>query len=103
LGAFPRRAAQAIDRRFVCAGIFLNEVEPLDGHEQLVFTRVAELEEFLFAVGDTDFLQADEDADAVIDMDDVIADLEVAKIGEKGFRRAAPLRSTTLFFEDISL
>ncbi len=49
-------------------------------------------------------LQADEHPDAVIDVDDEVADFEVAKIGEKRFRRrAAPLGRAALLFEDVRL
>ena len=41
--------------------VLLDEIQPLDRHEQLVFAGVAELEEFLRKrVADADLLQADE-------------------------------------------
>ena len=51
LRALPRRAAEAIDRRLRRAGVLLDEIEPLDRHEQLVVAGVAQLEEFLHGVG----------------------------------------------------
>ncbi len=54
LGPLPRRAAQAIDRWLRGAGEFLDQVEALDRHEQLVFACVAELEKLLHAVADAE-------------------------------------------------
>ena len=50
---------------------------------------IAELEKLLHdvAAGDGDLLEADELADAVIDVDDQIADLEIAQVGEERRRR----------------
>jgi hypothetical protein len=56
----------------------LNEIEPFDWHEKLVFSCVSELEELLRRVGDADLPQSDEQPDAVIDMDDEVADLQIA-------------------------
>ena len=53
-------------------------------------------------VADADLLQADEHADAVIDVDDEIADLQIAQVGEKRLgRRPAPLRRAPLLLEDV--
>ena len=102
LRAFPRGAAQPIDGRLARAGVFLDEVEALDRNEELVFARVAELEELLGAVAHADLLEADEHADAVIDMDDEVADLEVAQIREERLAGRPPaIRRSTLFFEDV--
>ena len=49
-------------------------------------------------------LQADELTDAVIDVHDQIADLQIAKVGEKGLREIAPLLGrVTFFLEDVRL
>ena len=91
LGAFPGRAAEPIERRLRAAGVLLDQVEPFDRHEQLRIAVILQLEEFLddVAAGDRDLLEADELADAVIDVDDQIADLEVAQVGKEcGGRRA---------------
>ena len=80
----PSRSSGGLRR----AGVLLDEVEPLDRDEQLVVAGVAELEELLRAVADADLLQADEHADAVVDVDDEVADLEVAQVREK--RLASP-------------
>ena len=56
------------------------------------------------AVADADLLQPDEHADAVVDVDDEIADLEIAQIGEERLRRRpAPLGRAALFLEDVGL
>ena len=62
-----------------------------------------QLQEFLNAVvGDANLLEADEDADAVIDVDDVVAHFQVAEVGEKRLRGRPPaLRRTAFFFEDV--
>ena len=45
------------------------------------------------APSDADLLEPDEHADAVIDVDDEVADFEVAQVGEKDRRRGAMPRS----------
>ena len=80
----PRRSSGGPRR----AGVLLDQVEPLDRDEQLVLAGVAELEELLRRRPDVDLLQADEHADAVIDVDDEVADLQVAEVGEE--RLASP-------------
>ena len=80
---FPRRAAEAIERRPARAGVLLQQVEPLDRDEQLVVARVAQLQEFLrrLAVGVAgDLAQAGEPPDAVIHVDDEVARLQVAAV-----------------------
>ena len=59
---------------------------------------VLQLEEFLddVAAGDGDLLEADELADAVIDVDDQIADLEIAQVGEERGRRRSFLAGAGL-------
>ena len=102
LGTFPGRAAEPIDGRLCRAGVLLNEIEPLDGNEQFVVARIMQLDEFLLVVADADFLQANEDADAVVDVDDGIADLQIAEIRQKGFRgRPSALGRAPLLLEDV--
>ena len=108
LRLLPGRAAEAIERRLRAAGVFLDQVEALDGHEQLGVAVIAQLEELLddVAAGDGDLLEADELADAVIDVDDQIADLEIAQVGEeRGGRRSllAGAGLAPLFVEDVGL
>ena len=105
LRLLPGRAAELVERRLGAAGVLLNEIEPLDRDEELVFAVVAKLHELLDVRTDFDPLQPDEHADAVIDMDDEVADLEVAEVRqERARRRAAPLvRGLALLFEDVRL
>ena len=104
LGLLPGRAAQAIERRPGRAGVLLNEIEPLDGDEQLVFAGVAKLHELLRLEPDVDPLESDEDADAVVDVDDEVAGLEVAEVRqERARRRLAALVDFPLFLEDVGL
>ncbi len=61
-----------------------------------------ELEEFLERVPDPDLLQADERANAVIDVNDEVADFQVPQIGEKRLRRrSAALRCAPVLFEHV--
>ena len=106
LGLLPGRAAKPIERRLRSAGVFLDQIEALDRHEQLRVAVIAELEELLddVAAGDGDLLEADELADAVIDVDDQIVDLEIAQVGEeRGGGRSLLARAglAPLFIEDI--
>ena len=56
------------------------------------------------AVADADLLQADEHADAVIDVHDEVVDFEIAEIREERLRRRAPpLRGAPFFLEDVGL
>ena len=103
---------KAIERRPRAAGVLLNQIEPLDRDEQLVVAVVAQLEELLELRARArrrlparrQLLQTDELADPVIDVDDEIANLQVAQVGEKRLRETAALvRGRTLFFEDVGL
>ena len=106
LRLFPGRAAKPIERRTRAAGIFLNEIEPLDRNEEFVLSVIAQLEKLLHdvAVTDGDLLQADKLRDAVIDVHDQIAGFQIAQVreecrGQRAFarRRGAP----PLFLEDV--
>ena len=108
LGAFPRRAAELVERRLRGAAVLLDEIEPLDGNEQLVFAEIAELHEFLHGVADADLLESDEPPDAVIDVHDQVVDFEIAQVREERLRdRAVPvslaLDLRALFLEDVRL
>ena len=86
------------------AAVLLNEIEPLDRDEKLVLARVAELHELLRRLADVDALEADEHADAVIDVDDQVIDFQIAEVGKEGAcRGASALVSLALFLEDIRL
>ena len=105
LGPLPGGAAEAIERRPAAAGVLLHQVEALNRHEQLVVAVVAQLEELVRGVADADLLQADELADAVVDVHDQVADLEIAQVGEERrgqrpfARRAAAM---AILFEDVA-
>ena len=104
LGLLPGRAAEPVERRARGAGVLLDEIEPLDRDEELVFAGVAELHELLRLEADVDALQADEDADAVVDVDDEVADLQIAEVREERPRRGlAALVDLALFLEDVGL
>ena len=108
LRALPRRAAELVERRLRRAAVLLDEVEPLDGNEQLVFAEVAQLHEFLHGVADADLFEPDEPPDAVVDMHDQIVDLEIAQVRQEGLGDgsvpvALALDLGPLFFEDVRL
>ena len=104
LGAFPGRAAQPIERRPRRAGVLLDEIQPFDRHEQLVVAGVAQLEKLLQRVADADLLEADERPDPVIDVDDEIADLQIAQVRQKRLGgRFPPLGRAPLLLEDVGL
>ena len=98
----PSRSSAGRD----AAGVLLDQIEPLDGHEQLGVVVIAQLEELLraLAAADAELLEADELADAVIHVHHEIADLEVAEVGEErlGDARAA-LAGVALLVEDVAL
>ena len=97
---------KAIDRRARGAGVLLDEIQALDRDEELVFARVAQLHELLrrFADADADLLQADEVADAMVDVHHEVADLEVAQVGQERACRGTPaLGRVPLLFEDVRL
>ena len=104
---FPGRAAKAVERGTRAAGVFLDEVQPFDRNEELVFAGVAQLEKLLRRLtraGHAELLEADELPDAMVDMDDEIAHLEVAKIREKRSGETVPLVARAAFlFEDVRL
>ncbi len=104
LGLLPRRAAEAIERRAAAARELLHQVEPVDGDEELVVTGVAQFHELARLVTDVDLLQPDEDTDAVVDVDDVVADLEVAEVREEGLGGRGPaLVADAFLVEDVGL
>ena len=80
---------EAIERRPRGAGVLLNEIEPLDGDEELVVACVSQLEEFLHGVADANLLQTDERPDAVVDVNDEIADFR-----DRADRRETPSSPT---------
>ena len=83
------------------APVFLHEIEPLDRDEQLVLAGVAELEEFLRCCRRRRSASGRRTCpDAVIDVDDEVADLEIAQVGEERLasrtrRRSGARRSSS--------
>src|SRR5437868_14390140 len=94
LGLFPRGAAEPIECRTCAARVLLNEIKAFDGNEQLVLALIAKLEKLMRAFGaaaNAELFQADELADAVIDVDDEIADVQIAQIREGRLGELPPL------------
>src|SRR4029079_19550009 len=87
------------------AGVFLNQVEPLDGNEQLVVAVIAEFQKFVRALGAsayTQLFETDELANPMIDVNDQVAHLQVTEVGEKRLRQIPTLLGRVPFFlEDI--
>ena len=106
LGFFPRGTAELVEGRRRTTGVLLDEIEPFQRHEQLVLAGIAELHELLLrrsGAARGELLQADELADAVVDVDNKVADLEVPKVRQKGARRrTASLGRAPLFLEQIA-
>jgi hypothetical protein len=106
LGFFPRGAAELVESRRRAPGVLLDEVEPFQRHEQFVFAGVAELHELLLrrsGAARSELLQADKSANAVVDVNDKVSDLEVAEVRQEGARRrTTPLGGTPLLFEEIA-
>ena len=103
LRPFPGRAAKPVDGRPRRARVLLHEIEPFDRHEQLVFAGIAQLEELLLLVAHADLLEADEHADAVVDMHDEIAHFQVAQIGEERLGGGPFPVLAALFLENVCL
>ena len=104
LGPLPRRPTKPIERRLSSAGVLLHAFEPFDRHVQLVLTGVPELDELMHVLPDDDLLESCEDPDAVVDVYDRIADLQIAKIGQKRSRDRAPaFMRSALLVEDVGL
>ncbi len=80
LRLLPRRPAKLVQRGAGRPGVLLDEIEPLDRDEELIFAGISELHELLRLEADLDLLQADEDADAIVHVDDEIAHLQIAEI-----------------------
>ena len=104
--AFPRGAAQPVERRPCAARVLLNQIEPLDGDEQLGVVLIPQLEELLRAIAaaHAELFQADEFADPVIHVNDEIAYLEIAEIGQERFGdTGAPVARPAFLVEDVAL
>ena len=108
LRALPRRAAQLVERRLGSAAVLLDEIEALDGNEQLVVAGIAQLHELLHGVADADLLQPDELPDAVVHVDHEIAHFEIAEVrqerlGNGAMPIAAPFDPGPILLEDVRL
>src|SRR5262245_564482 len=112
LGFFPRRPTEAVEGWTGSACVLLNEIEALDGDEQLVVAVIAQLEKFLQTSTRSaarlrargELLQSDELANPMIDMDHEVANFEIAQVRKKRLREAASLlRGRTFLFENIGL
>ncbi len=104
LGLFPRRPAKPVEAGTGGPRKALHQIEALHGNEQLVVGRVAELHELLRVGTHFDSFQPDEDADAVIDVHDEVANLEIAEVREERPRGRLPaVMCLPLLFEDVRL
>src|SRR4051812_33187249 len=110
LGLLPRGPAEFVERRTRAAGVLLDQIQPFYWDEQLVVAVVPQLEKFLrvrlrAAMRPTrrpQLPQGDELSDAVIDVNDKVAHLQVSKIGQERLREVAPLfGAAALLLEDI--
>ena len=91
----PRRRAQMIQRRLraLRRAVFLNQVETRQRNVEARALGVFQQHELSVAVALIDFLQPLILSNAVLDVDDVIADLQIAKVGkERRHLRLLPLR-----------
>ncbi len=96
LGLGPRCRAEMTQHRLGAfrRAVFLNQVEARQRNVEARGVGVFEQHEFGSAVALVDFFQALVLPDAVLDVDDVVADLQIAEVGEKrGDFRFLPLRA----------
>ena len=93
------RGRDAFDPR-----VLLHEVEAVHRQEQRLLLRVADLHELALFSFDEDAFQTLEEADAVVAVDDRVAQLQVAQVREERLGRAAPGDRGPLFLpEDLAL
>jgi hypothetical protein len=87
LGRLPADAAELVEAGRFAGGrrVFLDQVDPVDGQVELVLAGVGEQHEVLFRAPHVEPGQAAEHTDAVLDVDDVIALVEVGKGGLEPF------------------
>src|SRR6185503_19861569 len=90
LRAPPRRAAELVEPRLhvLTRGVAPDEIERLHRRQELAAARVLDLHDFALGVAERNALQTAEATVAVVDVDDVVARLEVAKVGEERIRLA---------------
>ena len=85
LDLVPAAAAQPVERgpRALGARVLLHAVEGVDGHLELVAALVDEDHELAREAAEVEGLEALEAADAVVLVDDEVADAQVAEVGEE--------------------
>ena len=90
LRARPGRAAELVELRLRvrAAGVLLDEIEVLHRHQQLAAAGVLDLHHFALGRPERNALQPVKAPDAVIDVDDVVAHLQIAQIGDERLGRA---------------
>ena len=98
----PSRSSAGCDA--LDARVLLDEVEPLDREQQRLLLGVPDLHELALFPLDRNALQAPEEADAVVAVDDRVAELQVAQVGEERLGGpAARDRRAPLLAEDLAL
>ena len=83
LDPFPSRSAELVEPRLrrLGAGVLFQQVEPVDGDVELVAADVLESDELDSVL--VDLGESHEYSDAVIGMDDIVADLQVPEVGKE--------------------
>jgi hypothetical protein len=72
--------------RVLTGRVALDEVEVLHRHQQLAAAAVLDLHHLALGGAERDALQPAETPHAVVDVHDVVADFEVAQVGEERIR-----------------
>ena len=82
---FPDGGAQAVELRFDAAerSVFLNQIDAREGNVEFRVAGKLQQHEFAVRAFDGDLAQAFELADAVIDVDHVVAGFQIAEIAEE--------------------
>ena len=91
----PGGAAQFVEDGFraLDGAVALHQVEPLERNVEARVVRIAQAHEFAARAAVFDLMQSLELADAVVDVDDVVAGLQLGKIAEEAGRLGAALAS----------
>ena len=95
LPLLPAEAAQLVERgrRPVARRrVFLDEIQPFDGHEQLRVSGVTEVDHLADEAGVLDAREPRESPEAVVAMHDDVPDLQVTKVRQERFRRGFAAR-----------
>src|SRR6266851_1513000 len=97
LGFAPGSSAQMVEYGLgpLRRAVLLHQIEPSQRHIQTRAFGILEQHEFRIAVALVDILQSLVLSDAVLDVDHIVANLQVAKIGKKsGSLGLVPLRTS---------